>query len=297
MGKYTALVDRILESDDVLSVLREGKSYFIKTREEFLSALEELKKRFEKQGVKCELNAVENGPIQFVIERGYMNDPNSELFIQEFNDNAQVVCDKSKKCRVPGSTNLNKFTDANQILKMLDGYAYSFERETKKNEPEKEPEKEKTKEEQEDEAFEMDPAVKKIMDDLKSTGESMKNKVLSIETDFNGKKFKPSDAKLYSSTEREAVLIIEFPRDQELAIYDTIDSASQRLRNAIIKNFNQKGFKGKTNPAFRYDMDKNPYFYIPVGPLPVKNTKGPEARAILNYYDGNKVRFQPRSDD
>jgi hypothetical protein len=42
------------------------------------------------------------------------------------------------------------------------------------------------------------------------------------------------------------------------------------------------------------DMDKTPYFYFSVGPIPVKQTKGSEAKALLNYFDGKAVRFQPK---
>ena len=302
MGEYSKLVDLILETDDYLSVLMEVKTYNIKTLDEFINVIKDLDERVKKKNIDTQLDINPDDPnviIRWFVDQGYMNDKNRLLQIKSF-DNGKVECDKSARFRAPGSVNVNELKDANQLLNVLERYLYQLEREDPKQNNSNNNEKsddEKTPEEKEDANFELDPSVKTILDNLKTTGDDLIKKFTSAAPlEYNGKKYKIDKGKLMASTEKELIVALEFPRDQELDIYDTTSKdnikKAQDLRRSLIKHYSK--VSSKNTPEFRLDMDKNPYFYAVVGRLPVKNSSGPEARAILNYYDGNKIRFQPK---
>lgn len=289
MFDYSQLVDMILESDDYLSVLRETKNFNVKSFDEFAKIIADYDKRVKAKDIDTKLDVdKDKSTLKWWVNDGYMNDKDRTLSVQSF-DNGDITCDKSVRFRAPGSVNLNQLVDVNQLLKMIDGYVYSLERTD-----DTEVDKEKA---EEDDAFELDPSVKSILDKLKTDGESVINKFLSVPAfEYNGKQYKLEKGTLMASTEQELIAALDFPREFETYLYSR-DKAGESLRRAVIAHFNKNGFKGDKAPQFRYDMTKSPYLYVPVGKLPVKKTTGPEARAILNYYDGNKVRFQPKEKD
>ena len=305
MNEISILVDRILESDDYVMVLRETKNYNVKTFEEFVNVLKDFDERVKKQGIETSLTVNEpsndnkDALLTWFVDQGYMNDKDRTFSVISF-DKGKVSCDKTKRFRVPGSTNLNELVDVNQILKLIDGYVYSLEREDPKGgssgEDNKEkPDEEKTREEKEDEAYVMDDSLKTALDSVKKKGEELAGKFKSSKPfEYNGKTYKIEDVKLLASTEEELVLSILYSRSDEMDIYET-GTDGKKLRSAMLRHYNKLGF-GKQAPEFRLDMNKDPYFYSVVGKLPVKKTSGPEARAILNYFDG-KVRFQPKEKD
>ena len=298
MGKYTALVDLILENDDYLSLLREAKNYYTKTFDEFLKVIQDFNERIKKFGIETSLVSDPSGKLTFVVNQGYQNDKNRVLQVNSYN-NGTVECDSSVRFRAPGCTNLNALVDANQILKILDGYVYSLERDQKNQNSQQVGNTEKKEDEKGDsenkgESFKLDDALVSILDNLKTTGDSLLTKAKSVPAvEFNGKKYKIDGGDVMASTEQEAILSLTFPRDQEIDIYSS-DKNGQALRRSILKAFQNAGFKKATNPQFRLDMEKTPYFYIPIGKMPVKKTTGPEAKAMINYFDGKKVRFQPK---
>ena len=298
MNEISLLVDRILESDDYISVLREIKEYNnVKTFDEFVKIMQDFDKRVKDHKIETKLTFNKNGDggtLEWYVNQGYMNDPDRTLSVLSF-DNGKIKCDTSKRFRVPGSTNLNKLADVTQLLRMLDGFVYSLDNDgttNQNNQPDKDDD-EKTPEEKEDENFTLDPSVVSVLDKLKADGEALINKFKAAPpVKFNGKEYKIEKGTLMASTEKELIAALEFPRADEIDIYAS-SRDGEALRTAILRHYPKNGFRNNA-PEFRYDMDRSPYFYASVGKLPVKKTKGPEARAILNYYDGNKVRFQPK---
>lgn len=300
MFDYSEIVDRLLESDDYKSVLSELKNYFTKSFNEFAKTIQGFDERLKNLGVETRLDLNPDGPgsLKWYIKRGYMDDPDGTLYVKRYVDGT-VDCDKSVRMRVPGSTNANDFADANQLLQFLEGYVEQLEQDEKNNSnnnsnnSNNNNDNDNNKQSEEDRNFTLDPAVKTILDNLKTQGESVINRYLSVPAlNYNGKNYKLEKGTLYSSTEKEVVACFEFPRSEEIDIYD-MSREGLALRNALVKHFSRTKVNGKS-PEFRYDMEKTPYFYVPVGKLPVKKSSGPEARAMLNYYDGNKVRFQPK---
>lgn len=294
MDNVKSIVDRILEEDDFRSVLRdlkEVKNYNTRSFGEFERTIKEFDKKFQDLGVETKLDVdPTHTSLDWIVEKGYMSTPTQELLVKAY-VNGNVDCDKAKKFTLPGSTNLNTLVDANQILKLIDGWLYTLEKEKEDKEDE-----DKDDEDKEDEDFELDPEIVSILERLKQDGNSLIAQARTVpRVNFKGKDYKVTDGKLYASTEQEVVASLEFPRAQEIDIYaNTRDG--QLLRRQILNSFRRNGFR-RNMPEFRLDMDKKPYFYLKVGKMPVKELKGPEARAMLNYYDGNKVRFQPRSGD
>jgi hypothetical protein len=295
MNEISLLVDRILESDDYISVLREINEYNnVKTFDEFIKIIQDFDKRVKDKKIKTKLTFNKNGDggtLEWYVNQGYMGDKDRTLSVLSF-DNGAIKCDTSKKFRAPGSTNVNKFADATQLLRVLDGYVYSLDNDGNTNQSDKDDD-EKTPEEKEDENFTLDPSVVSVLDKLKADGEALINKFKSAPpVKFKGKDYKIEKGTLMASTEKELIAALEFPRADEIDVYAS-GKDGEALRSAILRHYPKNGFRNNP-PEFRYDMDRTPYFYVSVGKLPVKQTKGPEARAILNYYDGNKVRFQPK---
>ena len=217
-------------------------------------------------------------------------------------ENGKVKCNKTYRFRAPGRHNVNDLTDPNQILKLLDSYVFSLERDdvikqkqgalNKQGSGTKD-EKELSPEEKEDLKFVMDPSVRKVLDDLKTKGDALISKIMSVPPYKTkaGKAYKLQGAKLLSSTEKELVATFDFSRADDMEIYAS-NKAGETLRGDIIRHYYKNG---KYKMEFRLDMDRTPYFYTSVGKLPVKKESGPEARAMLNYYDG-AVRFQPKEE-
>jgi len=299
MGKYSELVDRILESDDFISLLRETKNYYTKTFDEFIKVIQDFDERIRKKGINTNLTFDPSGTLTWIVDQGYMKDKNRVLKMNSYN-NGNCVCDTAVRFGVPGCTNLNSLVDANQMLKFLDGYVYSLERDALKNQnngqqnTDDKEDDEKNADKNKDKDFKLGDAVVSVLDKLKTEGEGLLNKAKAIPPiEYNGKQYKIDKGELAASTEQEVVLFLQFPDDQELDIYDR-GVNGQKLRRLILRSLNRAGFKGDHAAQFRKDMDKETYLYVPVGKMPVRKLAGPEAKAMLNYYDGKKVRFQPK---
>ena len=294
------LVDRVLESDDFISILREDTIPNVKTVKDMGKALEAYSKRLNACKVKTALK-YDDEHLLWTVESPYKSITKRILGIESVDPKGVVTCDTNLQFPAPGEVNLNLLNNFNQMLDSIDRFVRDVERDagkelsnTNSNTDTKSTDDKKS----DDEPFELDPSVAKIMDDLGEKAEGYKNKLESFPTvTYYGKSYKPSGAKPFVSTEREAILSIEFPRDQEMEIYaDT--KQGKHLRELLSDDVKKYlGLGRKQRPLFRKDMNKNWYFYVPVGPVPVKNAAGPEAEALLNYFDGNKVRFQPMGEE
>lgn len=313
MGIYKALTDEVLRSNNFIQIIKETKTYSVKSFADFVKEIKALDDRLKKLGITTDLSFDDNEPevnLKWVIDNGYMNDKNRVLFVRNF-ENGRCECDPNYRFRAPGSTNLNKLVDPNQILKHIDEAVYALERdsdvdtssgkEDQKDDADKPNDQNKDAETKDDakntpsDKSVLDPSVVKEMERLESEGNTLLKKALAVPAvEFDGKQYKPEKGELLVSTDREVVAMLYFPKSQYHYIYDT-SKDGRKLRTAIQKNFNRNGFYGKTNVQFRADMDRNPYLYVPVGKVPKTPNTGPEAEALLDWFGENKfIRFQPK---
>ena len=292
---YSVIVDQVLNSNDLSLVFTSLKeeTYSVKNRNEFVNALKKLDLAIKKKGAKTQFSMDAN-TIDWTVEKANKGE-DCVLSVKKFNDNGSIACDRTKTFKTPSAMNLNLFTNPNQILSLIDSFVDQYsEKMTEPDKDEEEEKKDETKDDEEEE-FELDPALIRIMDRLKAKGNELMGKAKRVpEVTFGGKTYKIDKGEILASTEREAVLSLEFPRDQEINIYAN-NRDGQALRRAILKQYKRAGFNGKTFPKFRLDMEKTPYFYVSIGDIPVKKPTGDEAKALLNYFDGKKVKFQPAS--
>ena len=296
------LTEKVLNSTDYIKVLRES-TYNVKTFEEFVKQLQEFDERVQKKDIKTTL-IVDTDDGQHYV-KWEVDQDDRVLCVLEF-ENGKVKCNKTYRFRAPGRYNVNDLTDPNQILKLLDSYVFSLERDDvikqkqqgssnnqQSSDENKKDKKELSPEEKEDLKFVMDPGVRQVLEDLKTKGDDLISKIMSVPPykTKEGKEYKLQGGKLLSSTEKELVAVFDFSRTDDIDIYSP-EKAGEKLRTEIIKHYTKNG---NYKMDFRLDMDKTPYFYTSVGKLPVKKESGPEARAMLNYYDG-AVRFQPKEE-
>lgn len=305
MGNYIkVLTEKVLNTSDYIQVLREA-TYNVKTFEEFVKQLQDFDARVKKKGIKTNLIIDTDDGKHYV--RWEVDQEDRVLCVVEFN-NGKVQCKKSERFRAPGRYNVNDLTDANQILKLLDSYVFSLERDdviaqkqastsmqsvagdSKDKRKVLSPEEKEAKEDRE---FVMDPEVRKILEDLKVKGDNIVKKVMSVPPykTQDGTVYKIKNSNLLSSTERELVAVFEFGRVEEMKIYSD-DKDGEVIRTGLLKYYKKNT---KLQMGFRLTMENEPYFYTVVGKLPVKKASGPEARVMLNYYDG-AVQFQPKED-
>ena len=259
MGSYAELTDAVLCSENFIQIIKETKTYLVKSFADFVKEVQALDERIKKLGITTDLTFSNEEPytLKWVIDNGYMNDKNRVLVVKSF-DGENIVCDTNYRFRAPGSTNLNKLVDPNQILKHIDEMVYALERNSgsennSDNNSDKdtsdETEKDKSKQEDttnaendntnEDGEFQLDPSVVKVMDQLKSDGENLIKKALAVPPlEYKGKEYAPEKGEILASTEKEAVVSLLFPRAQEIDIYASTPEG-RKLRTKIVNHFPQ----------------------------------------------------------
>ena len=291
----TNLVDLVLESDDYVSVIREASLPKPKNIKELAKVLQDYSTRLNKCNIPTDLQFDDNHLV-WQVKKGKNNLNTRVLAVTSFDGN-RIVMNPNYKFPAPGKVNLNSVTDCGQVISSLDRFVRDCERDAgleTPNQPNTNSSNPKD-EDDEEEKFELSQDLKDLMEDLKVRGENLLNEAKSIVAHFHGTDFKVIKGELYVSTEKEVILDMSFSPQEEAVLYSNAEDAP-KIRKAIQDVYTKDAFHGNPKARFRQDMEHNWFFYVPVGAIPVKKATGPEAEALLDYYDGRKVRFQPETE-
>jgi hypothetical protein len=122
-------------SDNFIQLIREAKTYNVKTFDEFIKELQAMDERIKACDIETDLTFSGSEPnvnVKWVVNSGYMNDKNRVFVMKKF-ENGVVECDAAYRFRAPGCVNVNKLVDPNQILSFFDSLVFELERDFKDN--------------------------------------------------------------------------------------------------------------------------------------------------------------------